>query len=192
MCFRNLALAALFLVAASATQAQELVTNGGFETGDLTGFTAGGGNFVTSNSVIVHSGAFGLEYIAVGSDSPLSQTLTTTPGDTETITFWQHQLNGTPNEVTLDFGGVRLLTLTDLPLGPWTEYTATAIATSNSTVLTLGLRQDPGASGIDDISVIQSAPLSTPEPGSIALLAGMGLSGAGFLARRRKNARKAA
>ena len=33
---------------------------------------------------------------------------------------------------------------------------------------------------------------SVPEPGTLALLAGMGLSGAGFLARRRKNARQAA
>ena len=33
---------------------------------------------------------------------------------------------------------------------------------------------------------------AVPEPGSLALLAGMGLSGAGFLARRRKNAHQAA
>ena len=32
-------------------------------------------------------------------------------------------------------------------------------------------------------------PAATPEPGSIAMLVGMGLSGAGFLIRRRKNAR---
>ena len=44
----------------------------------------------------------------------------------------------------------------------------------------------------DNIAFGGAAPMSTPEPGSVALLAGMGLSGAGFLARRRKNARKAA
>ena len=33
---------------------------------------------------------------------------------------------------------------------------------------------------------------ATPEPGSIALLVGMGVSGAGFLARRRHSARRAA
>jgi hypothetical protein len=33
---------------------------------------------------------------------------------------------------------------------------------------------------------------AVPEPGSVALLIGMGFSGAGFLARRRKNAHKAA
>ena len=37
-----------------------------------------------------------------------------------------------------------------------------------------------------------SSPAAVPEPGSLALLAGMGLTGAGFLARRRKNACKAA
>ena len=47
--------------------------------------------------------------------------------------------------------------------------------------------------GVDDVRfVLSPAPMSTPEPGSLALLAGMGLSGAGFLARRRKNARLAA
>lgn len=39
---------------------------------------------------------------------------------------------------------------------------------------------------------IQTAPASTPEPGSIALLIGMSISGAGFLARRRRNANKVA
>ena len=120
------------LITSIPAQAQELVTNGGFETGDLTGFTSGGGNIVSATSAYVHSGTYGLAYISIGVDSPLSQTLATTPGDTETITFWQHQLVGRniQNEVTLDFGGVRLLTLTNIPLGPWTEYTATAVATS--------------------------------------------------------------
>ena len=40
-----------------------------------------------------------------------------------------------------------------------------------------------------DLATITSAPMSTPEPGSVALLVGMSLSGAGFLARRRKQSR---
>jgi hypothetical protein len=46
-----------------------------------------------------------------------------------------------------------------------------------------------GAPQIDRFSFGTAA---VPEPGSIALLVGMGLSSAGFLARRRKQARKAA
>ncbi len=135
----------------------------------------------------MHSGTFGLDYAAVGFDGPLFQTLTTTPGATETISFWQHQIAGSPNEVTLDFGGNRLLTLTDLPQGDWTQYIVTTTATSTSTVLTFGLRQDPGHSAIDDVSVIQSgAGATTPEPGSLALLVGMSLTGAGFVTRRKR------
>jgi hypothetical protein len=43
--------------------------------------------------------------------------------------------------------------------------------------------------GVDNIAF--GSPAAVPEPGSIALLTGMGLFGAGFFARRHKNARKA-
>ena len=62
----------------------------------------------------------------------------------------------------------------------------TAVATSNSTVLALGLREDTNGDGIDDISVIQSVPAaSTPEPGAYALLASLGLTGAALLRRKK-------
>ena len=65
---------------------------------------------------------------------------------------------------------------------------------ANQTLNSLGLT--PGTYTYtlpnDTVTVlIGVAPQATPEPGSLALLAGMGLSGVGFLARRRKNARKA-
>ena len=176
------------LSCASVVQAQELVVNGGFETGNLAPWTVDNTNrnIVSSDPNYAHTGTFGLFYAAVGVDSPLSQTLTTTPGAIETISFWQHQLDGTPNEVTLDFGGNRLLTLTNLVQGPWTQYSVTTTATSTSTILRFGLRQDPGSSAIDDISVFQGSRVAaTPEPGTWAMCVGMAASG-GFLLKRRK------
>lgn len=49
----------------------------------------------------------------------------------------------------------------------------------------------PDSLGLITQFTFAPAPMSTPEPGSVALLVGMSLSGAGFLARR-KNARNAA
>ena len=49
------------------------------------------------------------------------------------------------------------------------------------------------AIGIDDVRFVNSpANSSVPEPGVNALLIGMGITGAGFLARRRRSARKVA
>ena len=45
---------------------------------------------------------------------------------------------------------------------------------------------------INRLDLTTAAPMSTPEPGSVAMLVGMGLSGAGFLARRRNQTGKAA
>ena len=53
----------------------------------------------------------------------------------------------------------------------------------------------PGGPGSFDKGLFgpnfQFTPASTPEPGSIALLVGMSISGAGFLIRRRRNANEA-
>ena len=49
---------------------------------------------------------------------------------------------------------------------------------------------NPRDGGNGEIVLSYVTPAAVPEPGSVALLAGMGLSGAGFLARRRKNARQ--
>lgn len=41
--------------------------------------------------------------------------------------------------------------------------------------------------GVDDVRFIRTAaPMSTPEPGAVAMIATMGLSGVGFLARRKR------
>lgn len=60
--------------------------------------------------------------------------------------------------------------------------------TTSFTNYTLTIHNVTG-SNVDEIRVLTAA---TPEPGSIALLVGMGISGAGFLARRRRRANIAA
>jgi len=43
---------------------------------------------------------------------------------------------------------------------------------------------------VDNVAIASAGPAATPEPGSVALLVGMGISGAGLLTRRRKQAAK--
>jgi hypothetical protein len=183
-------LAALTLTSSGHTQ--QLVTDGGFEAGSGFAFdwNSDGSETVTTTSSFVHTGTYGLAYNHSGGTGTLNQSLSTITGDTETVSFWQNQLvAGQPNEVKVSLGGVTLLDMTNLPVAGWTQYTVTTTATSTSETLSFGLRQDGGSSGLDDVSVFQSSPITaTPEPGTYAFLGSLALAGAVRL--RRKRARK--
>ena len=83
--------------------------------------------------------------------------------------------------------------------GPYVQFLTVGIAPaqlSSSNVLTLSINEGgDGGDGwaVDFLTVgVTSTPASVPEPGAIALVLSMGITGAGFLARRRRNARHAA
>jgi hypothetical protein len=186
----GLAVAVLALAAGVAGQARaDLVVNGGFETGNLTGWTTTGNlgpESVTNDPNFVHSGSFGFSYGQVGALGFLSQTITTVVGQTYTFEFFQKTLSGTPNEFQAFFGGTKILDRVDSPVAStFTKYDFTEVATSTATVISFGLRQDPSFSALDDISVNPTT-LSTPEPATIALAASAIPAGLVFWLRRRK------
>jgi hypothetical protein len=161
-----LGLIALCSALATAGSAKaDLVVNGGFEMGDLTGWTSTGGNSVTNNPAFVHSGSYGLSYGAVGSPSFLYQDIASVAGQDYTFSFYQKTLAGTPNEFEAFFDGVKLLDLVNSPIASdFTYYSFNVVATSSSTEIRFGLRQDPAYSALDDVSVTPSA---VPEPASL-------------------------
>src|SRR5262249_2874481 len=65
------------------------ITNGGFETGNFTGWTQGG---TTGNTGVAantpHTGTFAAFLGPVGSDGTLSQNVATTPGQQYVLSFW--------------------------------------------------------------------------------------------------------
>jgi len=181
---------AFCLCVAAPTFAQNLITNGSFETGDFTGWTTGG-NFedtqASSGPFYDYSGAQDGSFYAtlgpVGSDGTLSQTLTTVAGAQYNISFWFASVGDNPSDFSVSWDGTPLLSLTNPNTGSnWTQYTFTATGTGSDT-LTLAFRDDPAWMALDNVSVTQ-APSSVPEPSSFLLL-GTGVLGLGGFVRRK-------
>jgi hypothetical protein len=157
------------------------LTNGGFETGNFTGWTTAGITSVIAGAA--HSGSFGAQIGSTGAstDSSAAQTFTL-PAGSPTISFWYN--NHCPDTVTFDWATVTLLdnvtsTTTTLlaktctPTGVWTQVTFNATANAgHSVTLTLAnhddnLAGDPTFTWYDDVTVTSGAPDTTPPTTSI-------------------------
>jgi len=168
-------------VSMPAQAAINIVTNGGFETGDFTGWTLTGNTGFSGvqcpGAGFVPQGNCDAFFGPVGSNAILSQTLGTQAGSTYLITFQFENDGGTPNAFSASFGGTTLTSGTNLAASPFHLLSFAVLATSSSTPLTFMFRQDPAFMQLDAVSV------SVPEPGTMALL-GAGIAGLWW--RRRK------
>jgi hypothetical protein len=200
MKFKNLltVLASIVLGSCASTPAMaDLLTNGGFETGDFTGWTQDGniGSTFASqglyDSYLPYSGTYFAALGPIGSDGTLSQSVATTPGQLYTLTFYLASNGITPNDFTATFNNQVVFTGTNLDAtsasSPYTyvQETFTTLATSTSTPLVFAFRNDPSYLALDDVSVVKT-PSSAPEPASLALFAaGLATALAGRFLRSR-------
>jgi hypothetical protein len=173
------------LAGASAAQADELVVNGGFETGDFSGWSQFGNTGWTHVGLgTVADGNYSAEFGPVTTVGGITQNLTTVAGGSYLLQFDLQNDGGPGTSFSAQFGGDTVLSLTNPGGFGYTHYSYNVTAVDALTQLSFGFRNDPYYFHLDNVSV-QTLAGAVPEPATWAtLILGLGMVG-GMMRRRR-------
>jgi hypothetical protein len=168
-------------------KAGPLIVNGGFETGDFTGWATNGardlavepnGHSFNGFALPSHSGNFYANFGTATSFSPpvgtISQTVSDSAGTNYTLSMYLRSDGGgnsfgSPllNEFKAVWDGTTIYDMTNIPAGPYNLLSFSVQGTGNDTLMLSGMDNGntPGALALDDVSLN-----AVPEPSSVVLL----------------------
>jgi hypothetical protein len=168
---RKTALAAVLALISAGPAKADLVVNGGFETGDFTGWTVNGlGVHVEASGgrggYAPHTGNFYAALGTFGGLGTLSQTFADTAGQPLTISLWLASNGGLPNEFDVEFNGVTLFNQDNIPTQGYRNLVFDVIATGRDRLL-ISERDDPDFLALDEVSANSATPASEPVSASL-------------------------
>jgi hypothetical protein len=191
--------AGLFLGAGGQLRA-DLIVNGGFETGDFTGWTTNSAASLAVEpnghlGIPSHSGNYYANFGTSNTLGVISQSVADTSGASYSLQMWLWSDGGggsgaVKDEFKIAWNGTTISDMINIPAGPYTLLSFTVVGTGSDTLTLSGLDNgdNPGALALDDVS-LNPAVAGAPEPSTMAI-AGIGILG--FIAdtwrRRRKQA----
>ncbi|MDQ6654758.1 MAG: PEP-CTERM sorting domain-containing protein [Verrucomicrobiota bacterium] len=173
-----------FTFAPSAQAQFNLITNGGFEDGFSNWIlTPGTFSFAGQNATFAQSGIGYANLERTGSIGTLSQTISTVPGQTYSISFYLANDSGVaPNSFAAAFGpsgAPSQFSIVNSPAFAYTNITFSTVATTTSSVLQFRFQHDDDFFRLDTVTVV-------PEPSTNALMLLSGIGVVGFVYHRRR------
>ena len=152
-------------------KSSELVQNGGFETGDFTGWTLvndDGYDYVDNRDATGDSAHSGSYFAAFGQSSSdgictISQTVPTARGTSYLLSFWWEVTSfygnpATPNEFLATWNGTTQMNPFNTGVTSWTNQRFILTATNSNTTVLFGFTDDNSFLCLDDVSVVPIPP----------------------------------
>jgi hypothetical protein len=158
--------------ATAFADAPDLLTNGGFEAGDFSGWNASvDPTFSGVDDVAAHAGSFGAFFGDIGTSGSISQSFATVAGATYDIDLWLRSDGQTPNGLQVLWNGTTVYSVSDFGSLAYAQIAVDPQqAASALSTLELRVGNDNGFLEMDDIRVTAAV----PEPATFALV-GAGL-----------------